>query len=167
MSEIVLIARCALGRKVSGEAMVAKDGFSARYDLNRLRGVFSRPTHKLVGQSYIGRVLVLDTAKGGVASAWMLNEMQSRDMAPLAIIFNSVNPILAQGAALGNITMLAGFDEDVTAIVPHGSWVEIDPAKKTLRVLPAERTTERASHDSSPAHEETDGPRTVRVVPKR
>jgi len=163
MSEIVLTARCALGRKVSGETLVAKDGFSARYDLNRLRGVFSRPTHKLVGQSYIGRILVLDTAKGGVASAWMLNEMQSRDMAPLAIVFNSVNPILAQGAALGNITMLAGFDEDVTAIVPHASWVEIDPVAKTLRVLPSDR----ASHDTSPAHEEAGAARTVRVVPKR
>jgi len=31
--------------------------------------------------------------------------------------------------------MLAGFDEDVTALVPHGTEVEIDPVKQTLRVL--------------------------------
>jgi predicted aconitase with swiveling domain len=97
--------------------------------------VFSRPAHKLVGLSYVGRILVLDTAKGGVASAWMLNEMRSRDMVPLAIVFNSVNPILVQGAALGDITMLAGFDADITAIVPHGAMVEVDPQAKTLRVL--------------------------------
>ena len=53
----------------------------------------------------------------------------------MALVFNSVNPILAQGAALGDITMLAGFDEDVTAAVPHGARVEIDPQRKTLRVL--------------------------------
>jgi len=135
MNEFVLTARHALGKKVSAEALVAKDGFSARYDLNRLQGVFSRPTHKLVGQSYIGRILVLDTAKGGVASAWMLHEMQSRNMAPVAIVFNTVNPILAQGAALGGISMLAGFDQDITEVVPHGSFVEIDPEAKTLRVL--------------------------------
>lgn len=135
MSELVLTARHGMGRRVSAEALVAKDGFSARYDLNRLRGVFSRPTHKLAGQSYVGRILVLDTAKGGVASAWMLNEMQSRDMVPLAIVFNSVNPILVQGAALGGISMLAGFDVDITASVPHGAMVEIDPTAKTLRVL--------------------------------
>ena len=131
----VFSARHAMGEKVSGEALVAKDGFSARYDLDRIAGVFSRPAHKLAGQSYVGRILVLDTAKGGVASAWMLHEMQSRDKAPLAIVFNSVNPILAQGAALGNITMLAGFDEDLTAAIPHGSRVEIDPQAKTLRIL--------------------------------
>jgi predicted aconitase with swiveling domain len=132
---LVLVARHAMGTKVSGEAVVAKDGFSARYDLDRAAGVFTRPAHKLVGRSYVGRILVLETAKGGVASAWMLYEMRTRDKAPLAIVFNSVNPILVQGAAFGDITMLAGFDEDVTAAVPDGARVEIDPAAKSLRIL--------------------------------
>ena len=79
------------------------DGFSARYDLDRIAGIFSRPAHKLAGQSYVGKILVLDTAKGGVATAWMLHEMKSRGIVPLAIVFNSVNPILAQGAALGDV----------------------------------------------------------------
>jgi predicted aconitase with swiveling domain len=132
---IEFTARHAIGLPVRGEALVAHDGFSARYDLDRNAGVFSRPAHKLAGQSYVGKVLVLDTAKGGVASAWMLHEMASRRVIPLAIVFNTVNPILAQGAAFGNVTMLAGFDEDVTARIPHGAQVEIDPVRKTLRVL--------------------------------
>ena len=124
-----------MGKKVRGIALVAKDGFSARYDLDRIKGVFSRPAHKLAGQSYVGKILVLDTSKGGVASAWMLREMASRGIVPLAIVFNSVNPILAQGAAFGDITLLAGFDCDVTAAVPHGATVELDPATRTLRVV--------------------------------
>ncbi|NPT58241.1 aconitase X swivel domain-containing protein [Paraburkholderia elongata] len=163
MNEFVLTARHALGKKVSAEALVAKDGFSARYDLNRLQGVFSRPTHKLVGQSYKGRILVLDTAKGGVASAWMLHEMQSRNMAPVAIVFNTVNPILAQGAALGGISMLAGFDRDVTEVVPHGSFVEIDPEAKTLRVL---RMSVGESTPASFAHGQSETS-PVHVVPPR
>lgn len=131
----VFKARHAIGDKVRGVALVARDGFSARYDLDRIAGVFSRPTHKLVGQSYVGRILVLDTAKGGVASAWMLHEMASRGKVPLAIVFNTVNPILAQGAAFGNLTMLAGFDEDITSKVPHGATVELDPSTRTLRVV--------------------------------
>lgn len=128
-------ARHAIGAKVRGVALVASDGFSARYDLDRIAGVFSRPTHKLVGQSYVGRILVLDTAKGGVASAWMLHEMASRGVVPLAIVFNTVNPILAQGAAFGNLTMLAGFNDDITQKVPHGATVEIDPETRTLRIM--------------------------------
>ena len=131
----VFTARHAMGRTVQGVAMVANDGFSARYDLDRIAGVFSRPAHKLVGRSYVGRVLVLDTAKGGVASAWMLHEMQSRGVIPLAIVFNSVNPILAQGAALGDVPMLAGFDCDITAAIPDGAMVEVDPGMRTLRII--------------------------------
>ena len=43
---------------------MAADDFSARYDLDRLAGTFSRPGHKLAGLSYVDRVLVLNTAKG-------------------------------------------------------------------------------------------------------
>ena len=131
----VFRARHAMGRSVSGTALVAHDGFSARYDLDRIAGIFSRPTHKLAGQTYVGRILVLDTAKGGVASAWMLHEMQSRGMAPLAFLFNSVNPILVQGAALGDVPMLAGFDQDITAAIPNGAELEIDPKLGVVTVV--------------------------------
>ena len=132
---MIFTARHAIGKRVRGEALVASDGFSARYDLDRIKGVFSRPTHKLAGQSYVGRILVLDTAKGGVASSWMLHEMATRGVVPLALVLNSVNPILAQGAAFGDLTLLAGFDADITVRVPNGATVEIDPAARTLRVL--------------------------------
>jgi len=128
-------ARHAMGPRVEGIALVAKDGFSARYDLDRTRGVFSRPTHKLVGQSYRDRILVLDAAKGGVASAWMLHEMKARGMTPLALVFNAVNPIMAQGVALADLTMLAGFDGDITCIVASGARVELIPEQRLLRLL--------------------------------
>jgi uncharacterized protein len=132
---MILVARHALGEKVSGQALVARDGFSARYDLDRVRGTFSRPSHKLAGHSYVGKILVLDAAKGGVATAWMLREMASRGVVPLGLVLNSVNPIMAQGAVFGGVTLLAGFDEDITGRVPQGAEVELDPARRTLRVL--------------------------------
>ena len=131
----VFRARQAMGRTVRGTALVANDGFSARYDLDRIGGTFSRPAHKLAGQSYVGKILVLDTAKGGVATAWMLHEMQSRGIVPLALVLNSVNPILAQGAALGDVSILAGFDEDITAAIPNGAEVEVNPAAGTLSIV--------------------------------
>ena len=120
-------ARHAIGRIVRGPALVAHDGFSARYDLDRTAGIFTRPTHKLTGQSYVGRILVLDTAKGGVATAWMLYEMQSRGVMPAALVLNAVNPIMAQGVALADFTMISGFDCDITQAIPNGAEVEIDP----------------------------------------
>jgi predicted aconitase with swiveling domain len=135
MSDMVFQSRHAMGRTVRGKALVANDGFSARYDLDRIAGVFSRPTHKLAGQSYVGKILVLDTAKGGVATAWMLHEMQSRRLVPLALILNSVNPILAQGAAFGDVPMLSGFETDITAAIPNGAEVEVNPEMRLVKII--------------------------------
>src|SRR5262249_29315029 len=103
----------------------------------RIKGVFSRPQHKLAGQNYVGRVLVLDAAKGGVATAWMLYEMKSRGIVPAALVLNAVNPIMAQGAALADFTMISGFDEDITSVIPNGALVEVDPMaeRPSIRII--------------------------------
>jgi uncharacterized protein len=131
----IFYAAAGMGRKVEGRALVAKDGFSARYDLDRLRGVFARPEHKLAGESYVGRVLVLDAAKGGVATAWMLHEMQARAIVPAALVLNAVNPIMVQGAALADFTMISGFALDITEAIANGALVEVDPTGPLIRVL--------------------------------
>ena len=124
-----------IGPNVTGTALVAKDNFSARYDLDRKQGIFSRPTHALAGQSYAGKILVLDQAKGGVATAWMLHEMKSRGLVPLALVFNRVNPILAQGAAFGSVTMVDRFEGDVTDLIKSGDTLRIDPVAGIVEIL--------------------------------
>jgi predicted aconitase with swiveling domain len=124
-----------IGPAVSGVALVAADNFSARYDLDRTRGVFSRPNHKLFGQSYVDRILVFDTAKGGVATAWMLQDMAARAIVPRALIFNRVNPILAQGAAFGGIALVDRFHGDVTQIFRTGDELRVDPAAGRVEIL--------------------------------
>ena len=133
----VFYASSGMGRKVRAQALVASDGFSARYDLDRIRGVFSRPEHKLAGESYRGRVLVLDAAFGGVATAWMLHEMKARGVMPAALVLNRANPIMVQGAALADFTMISGFAIDITKAIPNGATIEIDPtaARPFIRVL--------------------------------
>lgn len=118
-----------IGERVSGIAICANDNFSARYDLDRIRGVFSRPAHLLYGQSYVDKILVLKTAKGGVATSWMLYDMVSRKMAPRALVLNSTNPILAQGAAFANLTLVHEFDVDVTSLIQTGEFITVDPSE--------------------------------------
>ena len=137
MTGTVFYAAAGMGAKKQGHALVAKDGFSARYDLDRARGVFSRPEHKLAGASYVGRILVLDVAKGGVATAWMLHEMKARGIVPEALVLNAVNPIMVQGAALADFTMISGFDCDITQAIPNGALIEVDPGgeRPLIRIL--------------------------------
>ena len=118
-----------IGERVSGIAICANDNFSARYDLDRIRGEFSRPAHSLHGQSYVDKILVLNTAKGGVATSWMLYDMVSRKMAPRALVLNSTNPILAQGAAFANLALVHEFSVDVTSEIQTGEFITVDPSE--------------------------------------
>jgi predicted aconitase with swiveling domain len=131
----VLRGHKGIGQPVRGIALVAADNFSARYDLDRVQGVFSRPAHKLFGQSYVRQVLVLNAAKGGVATSWMLAEMASRDLAPLALLLNYANPIMAQAAALSGIALIDRFEHDITAAITTGQQVEVDPAGGLVRLV--------------------------------
>ena len=132
---IILRCHTGIGPAVTGTALVAKDNFSARYDLDRKNGVFSRPTHQLAGQSYAGRILVLDQAKGGVATAWMLRDMKERGIVPLALVFNRVNPILAQGAAFAGVALVDRFAGDVTDLFRTGDTLRIDPAAGVVEIV--------------------------------
>jgi len=127
MGERRIKGHVGVGPKASGIALVARDNFSARYDLDRLKGVFSRPAHALHGQSYVNTVLVLHTAKGGVATSWMLREMKSRGMSPAALLLNIGNPIMAQGAAFAELAFMDRFEVDITEAIRSGDHVTVDP----------------------------------------
>ena len=118
-----------IGEKVVGEALVANDNFSARYDLDREKGVFSRKLHKLYNQSYVDKILVLNSAKGGVATSWMLRNMKLNNKSPKALILNSTNPIMVQAVAFADITLIHNFDTDITSYFKTGDILNINPFK--------------------------------------
>src|SRR5467141_1811839 len=132
---IVLRCHSGVGPAVTGIALVAADNFSPRYDLDLVRGTFSRPGHKLADERYVDRILVLDGAKGGVATAWMLHDMRARGIVPRALIFNRVNPILAQGAAFGGIALVDRFAGDVTELFRTGDMLRVDPTAGLVEIL--------------------------------
>ncbi|CFX25083.1 conserved protein of unknown function [Candidatus Filomicrobium marinum] len=134
MSTRVYKGHVGTGAPVTGEALVASDNFSARYDLDLVAGIFSRPTHALHGQSYVGKILILNAAKGGVATAWMLRDMKACGRAPAALILNFANTIMVQGAAFADLALIDRFDVDITTAIKNGEPVAVDPAAGTLTV---------------------------------
>lgn len=124
-----------IGPAVEGIALAADDNFSTRYDLDRERGIVSRPSHKLYGENYVGRILVLNAAKGGVASAWMLREMVLTGKAPLGLLLNDANPVMAQGAAFAELPLIDRFETDITAAIKSGDRIAVDPARGEVRIL--------------------------------
>ena len=72
--------------------------------------------------------------EAGVATAWMLHEMTSRDMAPAALLLNTANPIIAQGAAFAGLHLIDRFEVDITQAIKTGDVVHVDPASGTVTV---------------------------------
>ena len=135
MSETLIKGHVGIGPTVEGIALAADDNFSTRYDLDRDQGIVSRPSHKLFGESYVGRILVLNAAKGGVASAWMLREMVLTGKAPLALLLNDANPVMAQGAAFAELPLIDRFETDITAAINTGDSIAVDPTRGVVRIL--------------------------------
>ena len=125
----MIFGKKGIGETVIGEALVANDNFSARYDLDREKGVFSRKLHKLYNQSYVDKILVLNSAKGGVATSWMLRNMKLNNKSPKALILNSTNPIMVQAVAFADITLIHNFDIDITSYFKTGDILNINPFK--------------------------------------
>jgi uncharacterized protein len=132
---VVLRGHAGVGKAVEGEVLVCHDNFSARYDVNRRTGVFSRETHALYGVSLVGKVCVFNTAKGGVATAWALLDMQKRGVAPAALIFRTTNPIMVQGAVLAGIALMDRLDPDPLATLRTGDLVRVDPSAGLVEVV--------------------------------
>ena len=132
--DTVLTGPAGVGPPVTGRALVSQHGFSARYDLDRENGLFSRESHDLHGQSFLDRILIFPTAKGGIATSWMLHEMASRHKAPLGLVFGVTNPVMVQGALLAGLPLMHRLDPPPHQAIRTGDWLEMDPTTGLIKV---------------------------------
>ena len=131
----VFAAERGAGAVVVGEALVSSKPFSARYDLDREAGTFSRPGHPLEGRALAGKVLFLPGVQGGVAGGWTIFELSSRARAPSALVFGKTNPVMVQGAILAAIPILDGIDPQAFVVIRDGDVVRVDPANLRVEII--------------------------------
>ncbi len=127
--DLVLTGKPGYGPIAEGRALVSQHGFSARYDLNRESGVFSRKEHDLFGESVVDVILIAPVSKGGIATSWMLREMVSRRVAPLGIILHSTNPVIVQGAILAGMPIMRGLLPPAHQVIQTGDWIRMNPER--------------------------------------
>lgn len=128
-------AEQAAGPFAEAPALVNPHSFSPRYDLDRIRGVFSRTGHPLRGEVVRGKVLVSPDVEGGVAGGWAFLAMRGANVGPAALVFGRTNPVMVQGAVTAGIPIVAGVDHAFFEVVQTGTWLRIDPAAKVVEVL--------------------------------
>ncbi len=122
----------AWGDRVTGKALVMREGFSPRYDLDRWTGIISRIGHSAEGESIEDRILIIPTTKGGVAGGWAFFDLLKKGIAPKALIFGKLNPVMVQGAVLARMPIMEGWDQNLLELVKTGDLVELDPLTRTI-----------------------------------
>ena len=123
-----------IGEAVRGPALVSKQGFGVRYDLDLERGVIANPEHDLDGEAVAGRILVFTRSKGGVAASWALAELKERGMAPLGIVFRSASPIFVQGALFAGLPIVDSLRQDPCTLIRCGDEVALYPGEGRLEI---------------------------------
>jgi predicted aconitase with swiveling domain len=134
MSQVIHVQK-AWGPVVEGEALVMREGFSPRYDLDRTTGLISRIGHSVEGHQVKDRILVIPTSKGGVAGGWAFFDMLHKGIAPMALVFGKLNPVMVQGAVLARMPVTEGWSVNALDHIATGDVVRIDPAQRTLTVV--------------------------------
>ena len=134
MSVVIKVLR-SWGPVVEAPALVMREGFSPRYDLDRTTGIISRIGHSVEGESIKGRVLVIPTSKGGVAGGWAFFDLLHKGIAPAALVFGKLNPVMVQGAVLARMPITEGWSEDALGVMKTGDMLRVDPGAKTITVL--------------------------------
>ena len=133
----VIRVRRAFGAAVEGEALISREGFSPRYDLDRWSGLISRPGHALEGHNLKDKILITPSAKGGIAAGWAFYDIKHKGIAPKAFVFGVTNPVMVQGAVFARITITEGWSRDPYAWIRTGDIVRVDPRAGTLRLIKA------------------------------
>jgi predicted aconitase with swiveling domain len=120
----------AWGPCVEAPALVMREGFSPRYDLDRWTGVISRIGHTAEGESIVGRILVIPTTKGGVAGGWAFHDLLHKGIAPAGLVFGRLNPVMVQGAVLAGIPIAEVRGVDLIKVLKTGDVVRLEPAEQ-------------------------------------
>jgi predicted aconitase with swiveling domain len=124
--KITLRGRKVIGGLAEGEAVVTKEPVSFLGGVNPDKGVVVERGHELEGQSITGKVFVFPHGKGSTAGPYIIYAMAKRKTAPVAMINVEAEPIIAVGAAMGNIPMVDRLDKNPLEVIATGDHVRMD-----------------------------------------
>jgi predicted aconitase with swiveling domain len=127
--------RRAYGQVVRGHALVSREGFSPRYDLDRTTGVISKIGHSLEGHSVHDKIMIIPAAKGGVAAGWAFADIADKGFALKALVFGKINPVMVQGAVFAGMTITEGWSVNAIDVIRTGDLIEVDPQACVIRIL--------------------------------
>ena len=129
-----LNARVICSGNVSGDVLFTDKPLLIYTGIDTATGKIVERGHPLNGASVSGRVLVFPEAKGSTVGSWTLLQLKKNGVAPLAIVNQLCEPIVATGVIMARIPCVDKVDitllHDCKRVTIAGSEIIIDDNKK-------------------------------------
>jgi len=132
--KIILRGRKIIGGVAEGEAVVTKQPISFMGGVNPDIGQVVERGHELEGQKITGKIFIFPHGKGSTAGPYIIYAMAKRKTAPAGMINLEAEPIIAVGAAMGNIPLVDRLDKNPLEVISSGDRVKIDGDQGTVEV---------------------------------
>jgi len=136
--KIVLRGRKIIGGVAEGEAVVTKQPVSFLGGVNPDKGMVVERGHELEGQTITGKIFIFPHGKGSTSGPYIVYAMAKRKTAPSGMINLETEPIIAVGAAMGNIPLVDRLDKNPLEVISTGDRVRIDGDLGIVEVIKKE-----------------------------
>ena len=129
-----LNARVICSGNVSGDVLFTDKPLLIYTGIDTVTGKIVERGHPLSGTSVSGRVLVFPEAKGSTVGSWTLLQLKKNGVAPLAIVNQLCEPIVATGVIMARIPCVDKVDinllRDCKRVTIAGGEINIDDNHK-------------------------------------
>ena len=129
---MLLQGRRIYGGMAQGEALVSTQGISFFGGIDPDQGVVVERGHELEGQSVAGKILVFSSGKGSTVGSYTLYRLKRNGMAPLAIINQECETIIAVGCIIAEIVCV---DQIEIERLKTGQTLIVDGTQGTVEVV--------------------------------
>ncbi|VUT27489.1 MAG: hypothetical protein SYNGOMJ08_00035 [Candidatus Syntrophoarchaeum sp. GoM_oil] len=128
-------ARAISGGQAEGKVILTHDAISFLGSVDPKTGVIVEEGHELYGKKISGRVLVFPHGKGSTVGSYVIYQLKKKDLAPVAMINQSSEPIVALGAIISGIPLVDEPSIDVFEFLKDGDTVLVDGDQGTIEVI--------------------------------
>lgn len=112
--------------QVTGEAVVFRTPFSFIGDMSPVTGEVTMARHPNFGMSLKGKVLVIETGRGGTIAPFMLYQATKNGVGPCAILCDHADMLTLECALTVNIPIFDDFGLKITETLQNGDVLTLD-----------------------------------------
>jgi predicted aconitase with swiveling domain len=128
---MILVGRSISPGIVNGEAIVSRTPIGFYGGIDPKTGIVIEKGHELEGKSVTGKILVFPNGKGSTVGSYVIYGLKKYNKAPLAIINQKMETIVATGVILAGIPAIDSVD---ISKIETGMKLKVDGAKGTVEI---------------------------------